>query len=503
MNKNYNLESISNKDSLIFKYKKVFNDFLGSKTCWFFLPVIDESIDINLLKEKLKCECECNIVKEKERNYLKCIKDIERDNLLNSVIKDNKIVSFKCHADRNGICIPLSDQGRVYGVVIICNILSSLDKKILSFINVLKEIISDLIVKEAELKKLKETLHPRAIALSTIHTVHRIIGSTLELGELLPKIARLCIQIIRANRCTISLADENEKYLVPYVTIDLRDCEAKSRKINIGKGNIGKVAEDTQIYKSKNCVSLPLLNDKVVGVLTVWDKQGGANFDIYDVEILAVFAEQASVAIKNAELYEEQKKMIVESVNSLSALLSVQIPSPYLHNVGFVEIVEAVGYKSGLNQSELNALRYASMLRNVARVGIPGEILLKPDELTKGEYELVKQHSREMVELIRPLEILKPAIPILIHHREKYDGSGYPSGLKEQDIPLGARIMSVVEAFEAMIADRPYKKSMTISQAVKEIKKNKGTQFDPKIVKIFLELFNKGVIENIVKSHRG
>lgn len=494
-------EELVCKEEIIGEYKQGLNRALGRHTLWFCFSVdtAEGKIDIEHIKRNFKKESGCDFLNKKKRNYLKCTKDI--DKVLESCIKKDIILSFECHAGKKGICIPVSSNNGVYAVIVICNIELELNKSTLRMLEVFKKLISNILLKESKLRQLKQTLHPRAVALSTIHTVHRIIGSTLELEELLPQIARLCLQVVRANRCTISLVDEDNKYLVPHVTVDLKDPAAKSRRVRIGAGNMGKVAQTTQAYVSSDCICLPLLNEQVMGTLTLKDKQGGKKFDIYDEEILSILAEQASVAIHNAQLYEEQKKIIVASVRSLASLLNIQIPSPYIQDIGFVEIAQAIGIRRGLNQSEINTIRYAAMLRNVVRVGIPGEILLKPDELTSSEYELIKQHSHKMVELIGTLDVLKPAVPVLLHQREKYNGTGYPSGLKGKEIPLGARIMSVVDAFEAMITSRPYKGTMSISEAVKEIRENKGTQFDPRIVDIFLELVEEGIVGKILKSH--
>lgn len=496
------VEELVNKKGVIEEYKKKLNKVLGEDIIWFCFPLDSSHRKINseIIKHRFKEKSGCNILNKKKRNYLKCMKDV--DKVLRSCIKKNDTSIFECYGGRRGVCFPISKDNNVYAAILVCNIKIDLDKSLLKLLDVYKSLLSDILLKESQLRDLKETLHPRAIALSTIHTVHRIIGSTLELKELLPQIARLCLQVIRANRCTISLVDVKNDYLVPHVTIDLKNPNAKSRKIKIGNGNVGKVAETAQAYKSDKCICVPLLNETVIGTLTIRNKQGGGKFDVYDEEIVSVLSEQASVAIHNAKLYEDQKELVVASVKSLATLLNLQIPSPYVQEIGVADIVEAMGSRIGLNQSEISTLRYAAMLRNLARVGIPGEILLKPDELTSQEYELIKQHSHKIVELLGSLEILKPAVPILLHNRERYDGSGYPSGLKGEEIPLGARIMSVVDAFEAMITRRPYKGAMSISGAVKELEKNKYSQFDPNIVDMFLKLVEEGIIGKILRAHK-
>jgi HD-GYP domain-containing protein (c-di-GMP phosphodiesterase class II) len=131
------------------------------------------------------------------------------------------------------------------------------------------------------------------------------------------------------------------------------------------------------------------------------------------------------------------------------------------------------------------------MLHDTGKVDIPLEILTKTTKLTPKEYKIIKTHPLKGAQILRPLQILKPVIPIIMHHHERYNGTGYPSKLKKGQIPQGARIMAVADAFEAMVYGRPYRERMSVDIAVREIKKKSGTQFDPKVVEAFLKVAKK------------
>ena len=127
-------------------------------------------------------------------------------------------------------------------------------------------------------------------------------------------------------------------------------------------------------------------------------------------------------------------------------------------------------------------------------------ILSKRGGLSPQEFKVIRQHTAQSVALISPVEFLKPVLPIILHHHEKYDGSGYPSGLKKEQIPLGARVISVVDAFEAMVQGRPYRSSLSVDAALEELVKYRGTQFDPKIVDAFVKLASQKKFRKLLSS---
>jgi HD-GYP domain-containing protein (c-di-GMP phosphodiesterase class II) len=131
---------------------------------------------------------------------------------------------------------------------------------------------------------------------------------------------------------------------------------------------------------------------------------------------------------------------------------------------------------------------------------IPDEILKKPKKLTGEEYEIVKKHPIKGVEIIKPMDILKPIIPIIMHHHEKFDGTGYPNRLKGNQIPQGARIMAVVDAFVAMVSKQSYRERVSVQEAMAEIKRYSGTQFDPRVVDAFVRVVGKFNIPYLLRK---
>ncbi len=154
-------------------------------------------------------------------------------------------------------------------------------------------------------------------------------------------------------------------------------------------------------------------------------------------------------------------------------------------------LIRELSHELRLTKSELGSLEYAAMLHDAGKVNVPVDVLSKATPLTAQEYSLIRSHPEKGVQLIRNLHLLKPVLPIILYHHERYDGSGYPSGLKKKQIPLGARILAVVDAFDAMVFGRPYKKKISLERAIREFKAQRGIQFDPDVVDAFLNVLNK------------
>ena len=136
----------------------------------------------------------------------------------------------------------------------------------------------------------------------------------------------------------------------------------------------------------------------------------------------------------------------------------------------------------------------ASALHDIGKISIPERILQKTSQLTPEEYEIMKTHVENSTKMIRYLPHMDYVIPAVLGHHERYDGTGYPRGLAGEDIPYMARILTIADCFDAMTARRPYKKPLSVSYAVSELKKNSGTQFDPELVNVFIRLINEGKI---------
>lgn len=260
-----------------------------------------------------------------------------------------------------------------------------------------------------------------------------------------------------------------------------------------------KILKHLSAIRRDDLLAMPMICDDVIGIIVLKRRKGEDPFDRFDQQSLSTIIEQSVIGIKNLQLYEEQQKTVLGSIKSLVTLLDTRVPQEYTHSPYFSRLVTAIGQEMRLEDKQIESLKYASLLHDTGKADIPLEILTKTTKLTAKEYNIIKTHPEKGVQILRPFQILKPVIPIIMHHHEKFDGSGYPSRLKKGQIPLGARVMSVADAFEAMVYGRPYRERMDIPSAVKEIKKKSGKQFDPKVVEAFLKVIKKVKTKNYLK----
>lgn len=413
-------------------------------------------------------------------------------------------------------CIPLVSGGRMVGIFGLTGIRKDASQSVLNLLANHVQLLMESCSKTEELKRLSATIRPRAIALSTVHTVHRIINSTLNLDELVSRLAHLTAQVLRVNRCAIYLVDKSSKdnllssksrpkkpkSLTCKAMVGYPKKAEAQKRVHIGKGIEGRVAKTAEIVLRKKFICIPLIDEDVVGVLTVSYKKDSREFNYFDLEILTTLAEEAVIAIKNAQLYEEQRRVTLGTIQSLAVILGTRVPHPGVPPEALLQLALKVARDLRLNEEETQALHYATLLKETAKVGIPEEILKKPTKLTGKEYTVLREHPIKGAKIVQSFESLRPVAPIILYSREKYDGTGYPEGLKGETIPVGARILSVINAFEAIITGRPYRDQSSLTEALKEIVKNSGTQFDPKVVEAFTKIVEKEGFKKYRKNAR-
>ncbi|HEX2955928.1 MAG TPA: HD domain-containing phosphohydrolase, partial [Chitinispirillaceae bacterium] len=194
---------------------------------------------------------------------------------------------------------------------------------------------------------------------------------------------------------------------------------------------------------------------------------------------------------KFLELSSQMRATYIESTNALVKAVDSKDPfaREHSHNVSRYSI--EIAREMHLPDLDIEVIGYAGLLHDVGKISVNEAILTKKEALTQKEFEILKQHPEVGVNILREMKFLEKEIPIILHHHERYDGTGYPYGLKGREIPTGARIVAVADAIDAMTSGRTYRKSLSWKDAIVEIKKRSGTQFAPDIVNVAVRVFGK------------
>ncbi|MGB9640231.1 MAG: HD domain-containing phosphohydrolase [Anaerolineales bacterium] len=298
-------------------------------------------------------------------------------------------------------------------------------------------------------------------------------------------------------------------------------------RLKLGEGFAGKAAESREIifipnlgengsdfmrspyFSQEKFVSyyaVPLIaKGKINGVLEIYHRSplpkltitGNGNDEW--VNFLETLAGQVAIAIDNATLFtdlEYANRSLIEAydatIEGWSHALDLRDKETEGHTQRVTELTLRLARKMGIVGDELVHIRRGALLHDIGKMGVPDAILLKPGPLTNDEWEIMRKHPQYALEMLSPIAYLKLALDIPYCHHEKWDGTGYPRGLKGEQIPLAARIFAIVDVYDALTSDRPYRVAWSKEKTLGHIRSISGSHFDPKVVEAFLELLNDG-----------
>ena len=242
------------------------------------------------------------------------------------------------------------------------------------------------------------------------------------------------------------------------------------------------------------------IRDKVFGVITAIVNQGLKRFVEKDLYYLSFLAQSAAQAIENLALYENIYENLFATLYAFVKAVEARDLYTRQHSSRVTGLSIVLGKQLGCSKEELDILNFAGHLHDIGKIGIRDDILLKPGRLTEDEFEKIKDHPVIGANILEQLGLWEKERQIIRCHHERFDGSGYPDGIKQQDIPFLARILSVADVYDAMASDRAYRKKMEDSLIVKIINEGVGTQFDPDVVAAFNQAYNAGRITDYLKT---
>lgn len=279
-------------------------------------------------------------------------------------------------------------------------------------------------------------------------------------------------------------------------------CEMDRPPIRLGDGVAGRAALERRTVSESGAnritYATPLVaKGKLIGVLSLTCR---ASFtaDQEWIDFFETVSGQAAMAVDNGQMYADLQRSMLDlhlaydtTIEGWSRALDLRDEETEGHTQRVTEMTMKIARMAGIGDAQLQQIRRGALLHDIGKMGIPDRILLKPDKLTDEEWVQMRKHPTYAYELLKPIEYLRDALDIPYCHHEKWDGSGYPRGLKGEEIPLAARLFAVVDVWDAIRSDRPYRKGWSEKKSLEFIRSVTGTHFDPKAVEIFLRVIGE------------
>lgn len=258
----------------------------------------------------------------------------------------------------------------------------------------------------------------------------------------------------------------------------------------------GEEPSDEEI---ENLVAIPIfIQDNFSGVVVCANKPGG--FDESDDDVLLALGDHAGAVLENARLQGDLRNSYLTTVTMLADAVEAKDPFLRGHSEEITAYVNALADRFKIDPHRREQLVFAAMLHDVGKIGISERILLKPAALTQEERSVIELHPRIGYRLVQQIPVLADVALGILHHHERYDGQGYPAHLPGEAIPIEARILAVIDAFSAMVSDRPYRARMTVEHACAELERGAGTQFDPEVARAFIEEVKRRGLGRVAQS---
>lgn len=351
------------------------------------------------------------------------------------------------------------------------------------------------------LRDRSQSLTKKVLELATLYEMSRSFSSTLDLDQLLESVLDSALRIFDVDRGHVILRDRETGVITVRASAGIIDeasiasrgsmaewviREGRPLLFNPDSGDPSRVDPLTGAHAA---LSVPLISPEgPIGAITVGSDETDYRFTSDDVRLLSTIGNHVTIAIGNIELFSSLQDAYLATVRSLAAAVDAKDAYTRGHSDRVATYAIAIAEALGLSHEQRMALEISAYLHDIGKIGVSEEILLKPGRLTDVEMSQMRHHPLIGANILKPVTFPWPITPVVRHHHEHWDGSGYPAGLRGEEIPLLARILTVADSFEAMTADRPYREGRSIEEAVEELQRCAGTHFDPRIVEIFSEI---------------
>ncbi|MBN2146345.1 MAG: GAF domain-containing protein [Anaerolineales bacterium] len=432
--------------------------------------------------------------------------------------------AFPSITDSPALALPLPLQNQAIGVLL----LFAPQDAHLDLLELLAQRMATEISRAAQLQAVQD----RNLRLQTMIDIFGKIGSTLDRDRLLRMLIDYAREVIHAEACSLFLVDDASQDIVLHLASP-PDVKLNEQQVRVpaGKGIIGHVVEtgdpllvpdvslDNRHYRqvdkaigfiTRAILAVPLrsrtvilgqergtIQEHVIGGFEAVNKVQGT-FDNEDSSLLTTLANQAATVLQIADLYNDANDLFLDLVRTLTTAIDAKDPYTEGHSQRVSDFSVVIARQMGLPAEVVHKVRIGSLLHDIGKIGIPDSILTKPGRLTDDEFDVMKQHPQIGANIIGQVRRLHQELPALSEHHERLDGSGYPAGLKGDQVSLLGRIVAVADVFDALTSDRPYRGAMPVEEALDYLFQRAGRLFDEQCV----QALAKGYILQTVVTER-
>jgi response regulator RpfG family c-di-GMP phosphodiesterase len=348
---------------------------------------------------------------------------------------------------------------------------------------------------EANLEILTQKVHDKIQGQYFLHSLSEKLGAIRSARELYPFLTEMALTLTGGTQAAFFLysqelgrfnlvSQSGKNFILAMPEPKARQNTSDDHGISVGETEVKK-------FPSQNCLSLPLkLRGELLGVLHIYE-QPGKHFADETVRRLELLVDRSILTLENLTLHESVFSNLYDTLTALINSLEARDPYSRHHSVRVTHIAVNFAKKLHLSTELIDSLRLAGALHDIGKIGIPDAILLKPDKLNSEEIDIIRQHPVIGDNIVAPLNLLPRERALILHHHERWDGGGYPTGLAGEDIPILSRIIALADSYDAITSDRPYRKCRTHEEALAEIAAHAASQFDPELTKQFVEIMNQ------------
>ena len=356
-----------------------------------------------------------------------------------------------------------------------------------------------------DLEEINASLNEAINRLSALNQISRMLGMEQDKKQIYNMAVSLPVELLKAEIGHLMLPEGDENNLVVEFSRGLADAKSGTKQtIPAGKGLAGWVAlngksllvEDFEEqdrfssvsamgYRRRTAISAPIMiKDELIGVISLINRKDGTRFSEEDRTLLATIASETAMAIHNALLLERIQKGYFSMVQAL--IVAVESKDVYTkgHSERVTQYSLLIAEQLGLEMDQLEIIQQAGVLHDIGKITVELSILNKPTALDSDEYDKIKNHPLTGFRILEPIDFNEKIKMCVLQHHERVDGLGYPNGFKSEEILFEARILAAADAFDAMTTKRPYRNPLSVQEALREMNRCSGTQFDPDVIEV-------------------